>query len=439
MRRKNETVKTRIPDKWTDLLELWPLRPIRDKVDYDNIREIKNELTTRTELNQDQTDYLKILSALVETYKKEHCPAEATKSKAKRQFRLIDLIDDMCDGKDVFLRLVRNVKDVMTYNVKTLTLDDTIETCLKTMRENDIRHVPIVDIAMEKEEKPYFVGIVSQRDVFRQISPYLGKVGETDSDVKARKQLLEKIVTRKPKSVSPETPIQDMITIMVNDRIDSVPVLLDRDLVGIVTATDVLKLFVRLDAIRQLCRKKIETEQSRRFVDLLSGDSDRAMLVLSSVLRTVKDIMTEPVAFVEEQENLAKVIEVMQMGKFRHMPVVDKQKRLVGIISDRDILHLLPFRGGQRQSRSEVFRAELFDIDPNESVIRQPINRIMKQDVIHVHPNCGISEAVEMLHEMRISCLPVTDDEKKLLGIATVTDVMRGLLAAYALFEKTMA
>jgi CBS domain-containing protein len=37
---------------------------------------------------------------------------------------------------------------------------------------------------------------------------------------------------------------------------------------------------------------------------------------------------------------------------------------------------------------------------------------------------------------MKISSVPVIDEDNKLLGIATVTDVMRGLLAAYALFEK---
>jgi len=326
----------------------------------------------------------------------------------------------------------------MTYDIKTLTLDDTIETCLEIMTDNKIRHVLVVDSTTGEEGKQYFLGIVSQRDVFRQISPYLGKVGEADSDLKALKQPLGKIVTRNPKCASPETPIQDMINIMVHNRIDSVPVLLDMDLVGIVTATDVIKLFVRLHAIGQLCEKKTKTEQRKRFVDLISGNSEEAMLVLSSALKTVKDIMTEQVVCLEEQDNLAKVMKVMQKGKFRHVPVVDKQKRLVGIISDRDVLRLLPFRGGQNRPRTEVFRAELFDVDPDEPVIRQPINRIMKRDIIHVHPNCGFHDAVKMLHEMRISCLPVTDDEKKLLGIVTVIDVMRGLLAAYALFEKTM-
>jgi len=79
----------------------------------------------------------------------------------------------------------------------------------------------------------------------------------------------------------------------------------------------------------------------------------------------------------------------------------------------------------------------LFDVDPDEPIMLQPINRIMKRDITHAPPECSFHEAVKMLQETSISCLPVTDDEKKLLGIVTVSDMMRGLLAAYALFEKS--
>jgi CBS domain-containing protein len=304
------------------------------------------------------------------------------------------------------------------------------------MTENKIRHIPVLDVATEKEAKAHFVGIVSQRDVFRQISPYLEKIGQADSDIKALKQLLVQIVTRKPKCASPETPIQQATTLMVENRVDSIPVLLENELVGIVTSTDVLKLFVRLHAIGQLHGEKAKTGQRRRFVDLLAGNSDKAIWALSSVLGTVKDIMTEQVVSLDEQDCLNKVMKVMQKGKFRHVPVVDRQKKLVGIISDRDVLRLLPFRKGQRRPQSELFRAELFDVEPNEPVKHQQVYRIMNRDVIHVQPSCGFHDAVKMLHDMKISCVPVTDDNKKLLGIATVTDVMRGLLAAYSLFEK---
>ncbi len=225
---------------------------------------------------------------------------------------------------------------------------------------------------------------------------------------------------------------------MVENRVDSVPVLSKNDLVGIVTSTDVLKLFVRLNAIGQLRVKKTKIGPRRRFVDMLAGNSDKAIWALSSALGTVKDIMTEQVVSLEEQDNLEKVMKVMQNGKFRHVPVVDKQNKLIGIISDRDVLRILPFRKSQRKPQSEVFRAELFDVEPNEPVVWQQVYRIMNKDVIHVQPGCSFNDAVKMLHDMKISCLPVTDDNKKLLGIATVTDVMRGLLAAYALFEQAL-
>lgn len=65
--------------------------------------------------------------------------------------------------------------------------------------------------------------------------------------------------------------------------------------------------------------------------------------------------------------------------------------------------------------------------------------RIMKRDITYVPPDCSFHDAVKMLYEMKISCLAVTDDGNKLLGIVTVTDVIRGLPAAYALFEKVLA
>ncbi|MBN1804643.1 MAG: CBS domain-containing protein [Sedimentisphaerales bacterium] len=354
----------------------------------------------------------------------------------ENQSRLIDVIDDMCRTKNALYRMVRNVSDIMTCNVKTLTLDDTIQTCLEIMTENNIRHIPVLDVTAEKENKPYFVGIVSQRDVFRQISPYLGKAGKAESDSTALQQLLVQIVTRKPKFASPETPIQDVTKMMVENRIDSVPVFYGNELVGIVTATDVLKLFVKLYEIGQQCREKPKAEPRRRFVDLLAGNSDKALWALSSVLGTVKDIMTEDVVSLNEQDNLDAVMKVMQKGKFRHVPVVDEQNKLIGIISDRDVLRLLPFRRGQRKPQSDVFRAELFDVNPDEPAIYQQVYRIMNREVIHVQPVHNFHDVVKMLHDKKISCVPVTDNNNKLIGIATVTDVMRGLLAAYTLFEK---
>ena len=86
---------------------------------------------------------------------------------------------------------------------------------------------------------------------------------------------------------------------------------------------------------------------------------------------------------------------------------------------------------------TSVFRDRLFYIALNDPATQQKLHKVMKRDMTHVLPSCDFYTAVKMLHDMKISCLPVADEEKNLLGIITVTDVMRGLLAAYRLFDKT--
>ena len=165
------------------------------------------------------------------------------------RFRLIDLIDDMCAGKDVFFRFVRTVKDIMPNNIKTLTLDDTVGKALQFMKQSGIRHVCVVDIPIGEEKKPYFVGVVSERDIFRQIPPDTEKGAAGKTNPKVRRQLLGQVVTRKPKTVSPETSIVNMLSTMLDNHVDMVPALDGEDLVSVVTTSDIMKLIVRFDVV----------------------------------------------------------------------------------------------------------------------------------------------------------------------------------------------
>ncbi len=436
---KTKTAKISISDKWGDLIKLWSLRHIKDKSDYDNVREIADELTAMTERNEDQTDYLESITALIKTYENKNCPAETSNIMANGEFRLLDVLDDMIDGKDVFFRLVRLTKDIMTKDVKVLTLDDNVETCDKLMKNKKIRHVCVIDPPTEEGGKPAFVGIVSGRDIDRQISPYIGKIGEENTDQKALRKPLTQIVTRQPKSVSPETPIPDMIATMVDNRVDMVPVLVDDDLVGIVTSSDIIKIFVRLDTIRQLCDNVEKRLKRPRLADLASGSSVDLAALISSAVQTVEDSMTERVICLDEQDNLGKAVEVMQEGKFRHIPIVNKQRKIVGIVSDRDILRHCPPTTRRPASKTELFRSELFGDDPNDPSLNLRVTDVMTRDVVSVLPSCSFNNAVKTLHETEVNCLPVVDEEKKILGIATVSDVMSTMLAAYRLSEKSQA
>jgi acetoin utilization protein AcuB len=345
----------------------------------------------------------------------------------------------MCNGKDVFFHSVRFARDIMTKDIKMLTLDETVETCDKFMKDNKVRHVCVIDPPTEEGEKAVFVGVVSGRDIDRQLSPYVGKIGEEDTDQKALRQPLSQIVTRQPKSASPETPISHMIATMVDNHVDMIPVLADGELVGIVTVSDIIKIFVRLNTIRQLCAN-VEKQQKRpRLADLASGSSLDLMALISSAVQTVEDSMTEQVICLEKEDSLGKAVEVIQKRNFRHLPIVDEQRRFVGIVSDRDILRHLPFAKREPASQTEVFRGDLFGVSSKDPSLKLRITKVMTRDVVSVLPSCSFNDAVKTLHDKRVSCLPVVDEEKKILGIVTVSDVLRTMLAAYQLTERTQA
>jgi len=148
--------------------------------------------------------------------------------------------------------------------------------------------------------------------------------------------------------------------------------------------------------------------------------------------------MTEQVVCLDEEETVAEAMKIMQAENFMHLPVVGKTEKLVGVIFERDILRHLQYNRRQIQSQTDDSCTDLFNVAPNDPILKQTVRHIMKPNVAHVQLDHDFYGAVKMLYEMKSSCLPVVDDERKVLGLFTVADVMRGLLAVYALSEKSI-
>jgi CBS domain-containing protein len=348
--------------------------------------------------------------------------------------RLIDLIDEMCAGEDVFFHHVRVAADIMTQDPQTLTLDDTAEACLAFMRRNRVRHIPVVEAAPDGGDKRVLVAVVSGRDIGRHLSPYVGKLGQQDVDARGLHEPLAQFATRKPKSVPPEASMTELIGTMVENHIDLVPVVRDGGLAGIVTSTDILKLFMRIHKVRQLCEQKVP-QKKMRLLDLNSGKVKAAGLFYTC-FQTVEDVMTEAPVCLEDTDNLGRAIELMRKGKFRHLPVLDKHGMLLGIVSDRNVLRQLPGPRRNRAAETSEFRSGLFNVNPADPCLKMPVKQIMMAEVKHVPPNCTIYDAATMMHDLRIGSLAVTDETKKVRGIVTTTDLMRALLAVYDLCER---
>jgi CBS domain-containing protein len=141
--------------------------------------------------------------------------------------------------------------------------------------------------------------------------------------------------------------------------------------------------------------------------------------------------MTEQVVLLEEREVIGSAMEAMQRGKFRHLPVVAKSGRLVGIVSDRNILRHLPGPRRAGVGKEQGFRSDLFRVAADHPSLGTPLKQIMVSQVMHVSPSCGIFHAAAKMFDLRISSLVVLDEDKGIRGVVTVTDFMRMLLALY--------
>ena len=222
---------------------------------------------------------------------------------------------------------------------------------------------------------------------------------------------------------------------MVRHRIDMIPVVHDEGLVGVVTAGDVLRLFVRMGRIQALDAPEQDRRDKARLLDLAARRSTPDRL-LDSYFRTVGDIMTEQVVFLDERQEIASAMEAMQQGKFRHLPVVAKSGKLVGIVSDRNILRHLPGPRRPGVGRGQGFRSDLFDVAAGHPSLKMPLKQIMVSRVTHVSASCGIFQAAAKMFDRHINSLVVVDEDQGVRGVVTATDFMRMLLALYEFSAK---
>jgi acetoin utilization protein AcuB len=104
----------------------------------------------------------------------------------------------------------------------------------------------------------------------------------------------------------------------------------------------------------------------------------------------------------------------MKEGKIRHLPVLDRGRRLVGIVTDRDLRQVI--LDPRLQERLGASLA-----DALESLTVQDV---MTWAVISVRPETEIRDAARLMHQRKIGALPVVKNDK-LVGILTETDVVR--------------
>ena len=119
---------------------------------------------------------------------------------------------------------------------------------------------------------------------------------------------------------------------------------------------------------------------------------------------TVAEIMTTNLVTVGLRESLAHAIALLSIHRFHHLLVTDPIGKLVGVLSDRDLLGAV---------------ARITNWQTCE------ISQIMTANPVTVRPECPLSVAVSMMLSKRFNSLPVLDEKGMVTGILTSTDLLR--------------
>lgn len=133
----------------------------------------------------------------------------------------------------------------------------------------------------------------------------------------------------------------------------------------------------------------------------------------------ISEIMSTQVITVLMDQTLGEIRDLFDQNSCHHIPVVSDNQRLLGIVSDRDVLRSLsPDADSSRANNHAVM------------TLQRKAHQIMTREVITIKPDCDIEEAAAIMLDKKFSCLPVTDvidKEDTLCGIVTKTDLLRSL------------
>jgi CBS domain-containing protein len=131
----------------------------------------------------------------------------------------------------------------------------------------------------------------------------------------------------------------------------------------------------------------------------------------------VKELMSRELVMIEPRGSCLDAVVRMQRARVRHLPVVNRDGLLVGIITDRDLRHHL--------FTPRVF--EKLGSTPVDVLLGGvSVAEIMSTDLVTVEAGATLGAAADIMRKHRVGCLPVMENGR-MVGILTEIDILRRL------------
>ncbi|MBP8117075.1 MAG: CBS domain-containing protein [Nitrospira sp.] len=131
------------------------------------------------------------------------------------------------------------VRTIMSTRAVTVTMDDSLARARELFNEHHFHHLLVV-------QGPTLLGIISDRDLLKAVSPNIGKLSETDRDRATLNKRTHQIMSRTLITVTADTTVEAAAQLLLEHRVSCLPVVsTDRHLEGIITWRDLLREYLR--------------------------------------------------------------------------------------------------------------------------------------------------------------------------------------------------
>lgn len=252
----------------------------------------------------------------------------------------------------------------------TVQDDDSVSLAQQTMLWGDVRHLPVLrDGAL--------VGVVSERDLLAH-QVRRGRQGRSD--------MVHTMMSKPPVTVGPTEDVARAAALMLERRLGCLPVVEGQRLLGIVTRSDLVRAGV--------------------------GEPGEEPPAHHGPL--VKDIMQRTLVTGAADDYLLDAVGRMESQGVRHLPVVDGEGRLVGMLSDRDVRAALGYALRPLQQQDAMVR-----------ISSTRVGDVMSRKPFTIEEDTPMSEAASFIADHHIGALPVVAlPGQKLVGIVSYVDIL---------------
>jgi acetoin utilization protein AcuB len=127
----------------------------------------------------------------------------------------------------------------------------------------------------------------------------------------------------------------------------------------------------------------------------------------------VRDRMTLDPIVISPEASHPEALRILHKEKFRYLPVVDKAGKVIGVVTEADLLHAAP---------SSATSLSIYEM--NYLLANLKVREVMSSPPITVPEDAPLEEAARLMIEKEIGCLPVMR-EGKLVGVITETDIFK--------------